>query len=179
MLRMALLQVSSRAMLPDMDTTANGLIAVASGFAESEFNERGEVFPVWLAFNDTNEFIITPGGGGKDDVTDALRTFFAVKHVTSYVFFDESWYLDGHADQISDEEMQRAYAEGDLAHHPKRREGVMFCAEDRNGQVMGRRAIVRKVNSKARLGPLDLFEGGEMEGRMTGLLPVPDGQRYH
>ena len=52
----------------------------------------------------------------------------------------------------------------------------MLSVEDRLGQMTAYRDIVRKINSRARLGELVVWEGvTRMEGRMIGLLR-PEGR---
>jgi hypothetical protein len=176
-MELACLGVSRSSRMLDI-ATARDLIDLASGFSQDYFERNGKVLPVWLAINDADQFIITPQGGGKDVTNDAVRDFFARQEITAYVFFDEAWYLDTKADSISEDEMRKAYKKG-LRDHPLRREGVMFSAEDHDGQVMGRRTIIRKTNSRARLGPLEIFPHGAMEGRMVGMLPPPKGRSYN
>jgi hypothetical protein len=64
----------------------------------------------------------------------------------------------------------RERGDGSLGTHPRHREIVTFCAEDRTQALVGMRDIVRSEGGKPHLSALEINEDFNPAGRFTGLL---------
>jgi hypothetical protein len=69
-----------------------------------------------------------------------------------------------------------AFADG-LSDHPDRIEIVAFQAESLDCRtVTGHRRIIREKHRVPRLGPLEIVDTTQSEGRMVAMLPRPKGR---
>jgi hypothetical protein len=107
----------------------------------------------------------------KDECAARAREVFAAHKAKRYVLIDEAWRIE--ESKITPEVEAAVRNNVSLENIEGRVETVIFYAEDRDsGRVSAHRDIIRKVNSRPRLGPL-VFDGQgpQLKGRMFGLLP--------
>ena len=146
------------------------MIEVSSRAIETIFNATGEILPMYdiVTANNQQYPFVPPSfrnNQEKDVVIELVRREFKRLRVMRYVFIAEAWTLDRPA--ITREQAMCLLP----SEQPDRIEIVAFTAEDRlAGMASAQRLIIRKVNSRARLGPLTHNDSIEMEGRMVGLL---------
>ena len=156
----------------DAHPRLRAMIEAASRNIEVIFGITGEVAPMWhFTKANGNEFaMLAPDTDDKDIATAIVRAVFEVEDVVRYVFMTEAWVVETH-DPVEIEEIKVWIAQGRSARdHPKRREIVMFVAEDATGQLTGQREIERK-GKRPRLGSLQIDEFTQSEGRIIGMLP--------
>lgn len=156
--------------------TKRELIESASAKAERIFNATGKMFPMWHAFlSDGSERVIPPPPVDDKDVASvAIRVMLRMLDAVAVIFIDEAWMriVKVKADSPEGRAALDDAREHGVRNHPDRIECVMFYAEDGTGSTTAWRRIVRKVNSRPRLGPLELNEDiHASEGRFVGLLP--------
>jgi Exo-beta-1,3-glucanase len=146
------------------------LLKLASMGAERVFAAKGELLPMWHAetADGVSMLVPAPPTDNKDLAVRLIKALFEERHVVRFVFFDEAWTLRSTDRAVVD----KAVDHGDLSTHPDRVEVVVFVAEDAEGGALGgRRLIHRAPGKKATLGPLEIHEYLEAEGRLIGLLP--------
>jgi hypothetical protein len=152
------------------------LMMRASNFAESAMQEHGEVASIWhMIAADGQEIVeLTPPFEDKDAAIGMIKAMFALADVVRYVHFTEAWTLDYRGEKaraFTKEEIDQIKREG-VRNHPDRVEVVMFQAEDNEfGMMTGHREIIRETGKPPYLGPMQMFEGKQSEGRLVGLLP--------
>jgi hypothetical protein len=157
--------------------TLREMLDFASDLAETRFNVVGRLWAMWHAVRENGEHLVIPGpiGATKDQTAAAARLYFKQQRVVRYVFIDEAWTIEiaGGKSMAEAEAQANAWLteHGSLANHPQRREIVTFLCEDATGMLTAEREIIRKVNSRARLGPLRLMDSRESSGRFVGMLP--------
>jgi hypothetical protein len=132
-----------------------------------QFDQRGEVPPIYHIITGDGEDLVVPGFPGDKDLAVALaRVILETVEATRYVFVTEGWVLFA-PDSADIDKINREGVEA----QPGRKEVLMFSAEDElEGVIMGHREIIRD-GARARLGPLEVIQYGQSEGRMVGLLP--------
>jgi hypothetical protein len=145
------------------------LVEIASKAAERCFNRTGELLPMWHCLRSDGAHMLVPTPSpNKDTAVALMKVLFEIEPVVGYVFMDEAWIVAS-----EDAGEARALAEqGRLSEHPDRVEIIMFTAEDETGMLMAQRKIIRPPGKKPRLGPLEIEDWKEMEGRFIGLLPT-------
>ena len=113
-----------------------------------------------------------PDTDDKDRAAAIMREFFAANPTQRYLFIAEAWTLDSSKEEGPTLSILERDGVQSISAHPRRREVVMFTAEDRDeGMLLGLRTIIRPHEGKPYLGPFELDEPETMEGRMVGLLP--------
>lgn len=154
------------------------LVEFASAFAESAFARDRCLVPIFHGVTADGHHVVTSVQyADKDLDADRIKALFAAKGVVACVFLDEAWVYIG--PQPSDAEIARMNREG-LRHWPGSKEMVAIQAQDNRGhQVVAHREIIRKINSRPRLGPLEIEDasGGFSMGRLADLLPIAPGAK--
>jgi hypothetical protein len=152
--------------------TLRQFVEHASGTVEKVFRRVGVIKPMFhVVKRDGAEFVL-PGDIGRDkDMTCVLaRAAFEVVDAVRYLFVDEAWTVEALGDNA--EEIVREAIRVGVSNHPARKEVIMFSAEDeREGQMLARRVIIRPATGHAYLGPLVIETDNISEGRFVGLLP--------
>lgn len=162
-------------------STLRQFIEGASHRSEKIFRERGELLPMWhCCRRDGGQHVFGALSQSKDVHVMLIRAYFELNNVVRYCFIDEAWIVAA-IDNPTPEQLaavERAAITGAAA-SPARQEVVMFTAEDHaEGMLMARRFIIRRPHTPPTLGPLLVDPpGGELEGRMIGLLPRPNTAR--
>jgi hypothetical protein len=155
--------------------TKRELIETASAKIERIFDESGKVLAMWHIVTPEGEKVLPPPPStNKDHAIAIVRASFMAWGVTAYVFIDEAWMRIVNLPPNSPEgEAEIAYSrEHGVRDHPDRVEVVIFSAEDETGALTAWRKIIRKVNARPRLGPLEIKDNfTSQEGRFVGLLP--------
>jgi hypothetical protein len=141
----------------------------ASWWVDGWFAEHGVILPMWHLVRDDGRGVVLPSPHPDKDVAVRMaRTVFQRLNIVRYIFVDEAWQVELALDDVAGlDRVQRDGAET----HPRRREIVMFTCEDEFGQLLGMRSIERPADAKPYLGPLDVEQPLESEGRFVGLLP--------
>ena len=153
--------------------TFRQFIDMVSGIADDIFRTKGYIRPLFHGIKRDGGEVIFPGMTDKDLMAALARAAFELYDVVRCAFVDEAWIVAalGPDKAANDAKIDEAVRVG-ARNHPDRAEVVMIAAEDAiEGQIMGRRPIIRPLIGKAYLGPLTLQPGGMLEGRFTGLLP--------
>jgi len=153
-------------------TSLRKFVEYVASRAEYLFKKQGQLSPMYHAIDaDGNNYVLAGPPGTKDEAVAQVRTFLKACGAVRVAFIDEAWILDQEASR--DVDIDKIYREGkSISSHPNRIEAVMISAEDSNeGVMMATREIIRHGN-KAVLGKLNFMpSGGQLEGRMVGLLP--------
>lgn len=140
------------------------LVHTASMAAEKLFNQHGSVGPLYFMIQASGESIITapPSPEDKDLSAAMMRAIMELRDVVRYVLVNEAWTITAIGDdgRLSGVEVL-----------------MLACEDQREGQQLYRRLIIREPGKQARLGPLVRDEYPESEGRMVGMLPRPQGAR--
>ena len=141
--------------------------------ASRVFNRAGEFLPMYHYIDrDGKDFVVpAPPTQDKDAAVAIVRAVLEACGATRVAFLDEAWMLDA---QRSGFDFEQANRDG-ISKHPDRIEVLLISAEDQNeGLVMASREIIRHDN-RVVLGKLKFMpDGGELQGRMVGLLPAPE-----
>src|SRR5262245_17170384 len=127
-------------------------IELASRVIEQIFEKDGRIYQPMLDASTDDKRIISavPQTGDRDLDAALLRAGLERLGVRSYVMMHEAWRVESTDMAV----MQQAIEHG-AASSPCRVEGVLFSAEDHNGQLTAWRAIIRD-GDKPRLGPLEV-----------------------
>lgn len=162
--------------------TLRGMVEFCSDFVAMRFKVTGKVFAMWHAVRENGDHFVLPAvvkGATKDMASRMVRAQFAHARVVRYVFVDEAWTatIYGKSAAAAEAEANAWLNEhGSLEHYPGRREIVTFFGEDASGALSAEREIIRKVNSRPRLGPLEVTDDiKEFRGRFAGMLPRLEG----
>jgi len=143
------------------------LITIASRQMEKQFAKKGVVRPMWHAVAaDGQEFVFLSPCEDKDQCVAMVHAFCDLRDIVRILFIAEAWT----ATDLKPGELERANEHG-VETLPQREEVLMFAGEDKDGNVVAKRTIIRsKGNGKrATLGPLEFVEG--FEGRLANLIP--------
>lgn len=154
------------------------LIEASSELAEERMAADGEVTPVWRAFDADGRFYIIPSPplDDKDAMMAVMRRIFAKLKIVRVVFTNEAWYVAAQGTDFAKLEAWLATHDDSIEDYPDRREIVMFHGEDADGLTLdGMRTIIRSGGGKPTLGPLEIHQLSNGEGRMIGMLPRPEG----
>lgn len=133
--------------------------------------QNGHLSPMYHAIDAAgNNYVLAGPSGSKDEAVAQVRKFLEACDAVRVAFIDEAWTID--YERTPDVDVEKIYREGkSIRNHPARIEAVIVSAEDHvEGVIMATREIIRHGN-KAVLGKLKFMEGGQLEGRMVGLLP--------
>lgn len=147
------------------------LIELASACAEASFARNGSLLPFWHCIEGDGTLHLVSIPIADKDFSAALMRAFMVKHdIVRCCFVGEAW-----AAQVTDNAEARKFMAGGrgVASHPRRKEIVMFSAEDESGALTAQREILRPSGKPPRLGPLVMndMKGWSSEGRLVGMLP--------
>ena len=144
--------------------TEEELLALLSQFAETSFEEQGQVPPLFHAITEDGEHLLymTPweDGKAKAKMLKMVRAEFARKHVVRYGYVSEVW-LAGY------DAPPRVLP----SERPDRKEAVVVAIVAPPRVTLARRDIVRPWDgTKAYLGPLVFHEMEHATGATLGLL---------
>jgi hypothetical protein len=146
--------------------------------AEKMFKAKGEVPTFWLCDTAEGEQfgVMTPleapmpGREYKRLLARKMRELFREKNVVRYARASEAW--------MSAEDDNAGWDGGTLATHPRRREGLLFEADDGQEHFTGMREIIRQGDGKAILGKLEVHKDTQqLEGDFFALLSMPETAR--
>lgn len=159
--------------------TLREFVETASINVERIFRKTGVIRPMIHCVTRDGQELIFPAAlhPDKDVATVMLRALFEIRDVVRYLMIDEAWIVAALGKDATPEQLaavREAAITGAKA-SPARVEVVMLCSEDHvEGQLMGRREIVRPAGRRPHLGPLQIDpQGGMLHGRFVGLLPRP------
>jgi hypothetical protein len=152
------------------------MIEAASEAMTKWFDSKQQIRAMWHAVKRNGEHLVVPVGiaiRDKDVMAATMRALFKEKDVVRCVFIDEAWVATAEGQEDMHELMGYFQTHGTLEHHPSRIEIVVFQGEDAEaGVICAQRRIIRAVNSRARLGPLEWEDNiTESQGRFVGMLP--------
>ncbi len=153
--------------------TAEELIKFSSRHVRKIFDKNGQVLPMYHYIRGDGEHAVFAPPAfcrSKDMMVEFAKKVFEAERAIAYVFVNEAWTLE---QRKSQEDITRIYERyGSLEHVPGRREVIMFTAEDAQHQRLAQIEIHRPAGRQPYLGELEMSpDGGELEGRMVGILP--------
>jgi hypothetical protein len=161
-----------------MNNELTKMIEDASRLVARGFRKHQDVIPQYHALAGDGEWFsfATPAKNAHEKDINAMmvRALFADRSVQRYIYVAEIWTCDWEGDEND------AHS-GSLEFHPRRKEAVVFIAEDRLcGSVLGLRYIDR-TGRRPKLKPLEIHSGGEMAGgRFASMLtPMNAAQVMH
>jgi hypothetical protein len=139
------------------------MIEAASRRAEKCFRKHGHVMTQYCALDGEGSWfaIPTPATSAEEKEFNAMmvRALFEEQRVQRYIYVAECWTLD-----------EKAPGWDSLEFHPRRREAIVFMAEDRtSGQMFGIRYIDRN-GKRPKLTPLEVDRPDTIGGRMASML---------
>jgi hypothetical protein len=147
-----------------MTSIIEQLIDQVSVACDLSFAEYGCIPAMWHVIDHKGQLtIFAPPTGNKDVDAQIIRVLLQCTSAQAVLFVGEAWEVCTNTDSETARQIRPSM-------HPDRREIVAFQGEDDQGEVCGRRVIIRD-HGKPTLGPLEVFRPTLSEGRLVGMLP--------
>jgi hypothetical protein len=151
------------------DIPLDKLVRLLSAACDGFMQHFARVTPMYhIVCRPGFHLILDSISGDKDESVAKVRLLLKVTDAVAYAFCDEAWIAEYQPDEVKGDMMPDVPPQD----RPNREEIVLIQAEsEREGELTGRRKIIRDKNGKPTLGPLEIERYDESRGRMVGMLP--------
>lgn len=153
-------------------STLDELFNHGKEFAKLNFDEAGQILPMWIGENNAGErfpVMVPMMDDDKQSIATAVRQILRELKAVRYVSLLESWVLEADSEREGKELMEDVQA-GPIREHPKRKEIIYILAQDKFNTRTGLFYIVRPDAGKPYLSTFKHLDANGVDGTFSNLL---------